>query len=233
VVARPEIIMEGLDGSSGEWKEIHFRHKPGNTSKPPTHIIPHQPRLDWQMWFAALGHYGHNPWFVHLVYKLLQGNCPEVLSLLDEENYPFRESPPAAIRSTLFQYDFTRLNSSWARAIPGVSMVGAGSGEWWQRKGPGREYMPAIDKSNKSLKDYLKGNGVSLRKRVTAKTKNKDMKCEPSSEHAGLWYLQRAVCLAPEVRSQVGLSEQQWVGAVRSVLLIMMSWHVVKYNMLK
>ena len=34
---------------------------------------PHQPRLDWQMWFAALGSYEHNPWLVHLVYKLLIG----------------------------------------------------------------------------------------------------------------------------------------------------------------
>jgi len=34
---------------------------------------PHQPRLDWQMWFAALGHYKNNPWLVHLVYKLLIG----------------------------------------------------------------------------------------------------------------------------------------------------------------
>ena len=34
---------------------------------------PHQPRLDWQMWFAALGGYHNNPWLVNLVYKLLIG----------------------------------------------------------------------------------------------------------------------------------------------------------------
>lgn len=34
---------------------------------------PHQPRLDWQMWFAALGSYQNNPWLVHLVYRLLIG----------------------------------------------------------------------------------------------------------------------------------------------------------------
>ena len=34
---------------------------------------PHQPRLDWQMWFAALGSYQYNPWLVHLVYRLLIG----------------------------------------------------------------------------------------------------------------------------------------------------------------
>ena len=36
-------------------------------------IAPHQPRLDWQMWFAALGSYQNNPWLVHLVYRLLIG----------------------------------------------------------------------------------------------------------------------------------------------------------------
>ena len=34
---------------------------------------PHQPRLDWQMWFAALSSYQHNPWLVHMVYRLLIG----------------------------------------------------------------------------------------------------------------------------------------------------------------
>ena len=34
---------------------------------------PHQPRLDWQMWFAALGRYEHNPWLIHLIYRLLVG----------------------------------------------------------------------------------------------------------------------------------------------------------------
>jgi len=32
---------------------------------------PHQPRLDWQMWFAALASYQNNPWFLNLVYRLL------------------------------------------------------------------------------------------------------------------------------------------------------------------
>ena len=36
-------------------------------------IAPHQPRLDWQMWFAALGSYQHDPWIIHLMYRLLIG----------------------------------------------------------------------------------------------------------------------------------------------------------------
>lgn len=51
-------------------------YKPGNVSRPPPFLIPHQPRLDWQMWFAALGQHTHSPWFTGLVLRLLQGKEP-------------------------------------------------------------------------------------------------------------------------------------------------------------
>lgn len=48
-------------------------YKPGNLSAPPPVVTPHQPRLDWQMWFAALGPHTQAPWFTSLMYSLLQG----------------------------------------------------------------------------------------------------------------------------------------------------------------
>lgn len=48
-------------------------YKPGNLSASPPVLTPHQPRLDWQMWFAALGSQTHSPWFSSLLYRLLQG----------------------------------------------------------------------------------------------------------------------------------------------------------------
>lgn len=51
-------------------------YKPGNVSRPPPVVVPHQPRLDWQMWFAALGPHTHSPWFTSLVLCLLQGKEP-------------------------------------------------------------------------------------------------------------------------------------------------------------
>lgn len=51
-------------------------YKPGNLSRPPPIVVPHQPRLDWQMWFAALGPHTHSPWFASLVLRLLQGKAP-------------------------------------------------------------------------------------------------------------------------------------------------------------
>ena len=68
--------------------------------------VPHQPRLDWQMWFAALGSYQYNPWFISLIDKLLE-NKQDVLALLAKS--PFPDKPPQFIRSTLYLYDYTRL----------------------------------------------------------------------------------------------------------------------------
>ena len=140
VVARPEVVLEGLQGSTNRWLEIHFRAKPTDLYQMPPQVAPHQPRLDWQAWFAALGAYGHNPWFVHLAWKLLQmdpsqdvdaGNgqlrtvpatayaYPEVLALLDVERYPFKlGDPPRAIRAQLYEYDFTRVDAPWTRVQP-------------------------------------------------------------------------------------------------------------------
>ena len=74
VGGRPEVIIEGSMSQNGPWKEYDFMCKPGNLTQAPRFILPHQPRLDWQMWFAALGHYQHNPWLVSLAYRILQGN---------------------------------------------------------------------------------------------------------------------------------------------------------------
>ncbi|XP_075862997.1 lipase maturation factor 2 isoform X2 [Microcebus murinus] len=73
---RPEVVLEGsYDGH--RWTEIEFMYKPGNVSRSPPVVAPHQPRLDWQMWFAALGPHTHSPWFTSLVLRLLQGKEPD------------------------------------------------------------------------------------------------------------------------------------------------------------
>jgi hypothetical protein len=160
--------MEGYHPLTQQWLEIPFLYKPGDVGKAPPTNFPHQPRLDWQMWFAALGTYDHNAWYVHLVYKLLRGDSTEVLSLLDSKNYPFHETPPQAIRSILYEYDFTRLNTSWNRNLPFAQIVSgddmpSSPSPWWQRKRIVREYLVSLDLANPSLKQFLEGNGISLR----------------------------------------------------------------------
>ena len=91
-----------------------------------------QPRLDWQMWFAALGTYRQNPWFVGLTRQLLENN-PNVTQLLAHN--PFPDKPPLYIRSMLYDYHFTTLTEHRA------------SGAWWKREERG-EYLPPVSLRN-------------------------------------------------------------------------------------
>ncbi len=126
---RPEIVIEGSADAKG-WKAYAFRWKPGDLSRPPRFNTPHQPRLDWQMWFEALrlehvhGVTGTvdprhiNPWFRAFLTRLLKGE-PRVLDLLEEN--PFPNAPPKFIRIALYQYRFT---STTERRE---------TGNWWSR----------------------------------------------------------------------------------------------------
>jgi predicted DCC family thiol-disulfide oxidoreductase YuxK len=128
---RPEIIIEGsADGN--EWAPYEFRWKPGDLTRAPGWVAPHQPRLDWQMWFAALGTYRHNPWFVSLLERLLQ-NAPDVTRLLARN--PFPGTPPKYVRAQLFEYHFTTAEEHRA------------TGAWWKREERG-EYLPAVSLEN-------------------------------------------------------------------------------------
>src|SRR6516162_1990412 len=47
--ARREIVIEGSNDGV-QWREYEFPYKPGDVARAPRWNIPHQPRLDWQMW---------------------------------------------------------------------------------------------------------------------------------------------------------------------------------------
>jgi hypothetical protein len=124
---RNEIIIEGSDDGTN-WLPFEFKYKPGDVNRRPGFIEPFQPRLDWQMWFAALGDYRQNPWLVNVCARLLQGS-PEVLALLAKN--PFSSRPPRYLRAELYEYHFTNLHEHHA------------SGAWWKRERVG-EYLPAF-----------------------------------------------------------------------------------------
>jgi hypothetical protein len=117
--SRPEIIVEGSeDGNT--WLPYEFKYKPGDLYRSPAWIEPFQPRLDWQMWFAALeGSPYYEGWFPTFARRLLQGT-PEVLALLDKN--PFPDHPPRYIRATLYDYTFADASTHFA------------TGQWWQRR---------------------------------------------------------------------------------------------------
>jgi predicted DCC family thiol-disulfide oxidoreductase YuxK len=125
--ARMEIIIEGSDDGV-TWRAYEFKHKPGDVKRRPRFVEPHQPRLDWQMWFAALGSYRQNPWLVNFCVRLLRGS-PPVLGLL--ERNPFPHAPPQYIRAVAYEYHFTNF------ATRGKT------GAWWWRQEKG-VYLPAI-----------------------------------------------------------------------------------------
>jgi hypothetical protein len=126
-VTRPEIVVEGSDDAV-TWLPYEFKWKPGELNRRPEFVAPHQPRLDWQMWFAALGNYRENPWFVNFLIRLLQGS-PAVLALLEKN--PFPDRPPRYVRAALYEYRFTD------RATHDKT------GAWWQRERKGL-YCPEI-----------------------------------------------------------------------------------------
>ena len=119
---RPEIVIEGSNDGTN-WLEYEFKYKPGRLDRPPPWVAPHQPRLDWQMWFAALGSYQGNVWFVNLLARLLQGT-PEVLALI--QTNPFPDQPPRLIRARLYEYRFTdrasrrKTHDWWTRTPVGL-----------------------------------------------------------------------------------------------------------------
>jgi predicted DCC family thiol-disulfide oxidoreductase YuxK len=125
--SRPEIIVEGsMDGET--WRAYSFPYKPGDLQRAPRWVEPHQPRLDWQMWFAALGSYRENPWFVNFAVKLLEGS-PEVRGLLEAD--PFGGKAPRFVRAELYDYSFTDAEERRR------------TGNWWKREAKGL-YLPAI-----------------------------------------------------------------------------------------
>ena len=124
---RLEIVLEGsADGEA--WTAYEFRYKPGNLNAAPRWVAPYQPRLDWQMWFAALSNYQLNPWFVNLAVRLLEGS-PEATALLGSN--PFPNQPPRFVRAMVYEYTFT----DWATQTR--------TGAWWKRE-PKGQYLPAV-----------------------------------------------------------------------------------------
>jgi hypothetical protein len=139
---RPEIMIDGSnDGTT--WTAYEFRWKPGNVFRAPRFCSPHQPRLDWQMWFEALrleqvqsatgtiDPRFMSPWFQSFLFKLFQGEEP-VVGLLEKN--PFPDAPPKFIRLRLYHYRFTTYDE-WRDG-----------GNWWHRDevwvGPGWSLPP-------------------------------------------------------------------------------------------
>ncbi len=125
--SREEIVVEGSDDGE-HWTDFNFKFKPGDPQQAPRWVAPYQPRLDWQMWFAALSDYKNTPWFSQFMLRLLEGS-PDVLALLKDG--PFQDHPPRFVRARVYEYHFS--DSQTRRT----------TGAWWSRQYLGI-YFPAV-----------------------------------------------------------------------------------------
>lgn len=123
---RPELVVEGSrDGT--HWSEYEFRYKPGPVGRRPQFVAPFHPRLDWQMWFAALDPMGNYGWLQSLLGHLRAGT-PEVLALLGRN--PFPGAPPRFLRLVQYAYRFStpaerrRTGAWWVRERVAEAPVG-------------------------------------------------------------------------------------------------------------
>jgi predicted DCC family thiol-disulfide oxidoreductase YuxK len=127
--SRPEITIQGsMDGVN--WVDYVFKYKPGPLHRPPPFVAPYMPRLDWQMWFAALQDVRGTPWMGLFVQRLFEAQ-PDVLALLALD--PFGGKPPRYLRGQLDNYSFTTFAEKRS------------TGDWW-KKDPAAIYFPEISR---------------------------------------------------------------------------------------
>jgi hypothetical protein len=133
---RNEIVIEG-SADQIIWQEYQFKYKPGDLDKCPGWVAPHQPRIDWQMWFAALNKPEHERWLFNLMIRLLQNSEP--VTAIFKHN-PFPDDPPASVRARFYEYAFTSVEERKE------------TGRCWNRSLVGEYYPPiSIKKSFESI----------------------------------------------------------------------------------
>ena len=115
--ARPEIVIEVSDDGAA-WKEQEFKWKAGNVLRRPRFVAPHMPRLDWQMWFAALDPFSAQEWLLTLAERIIAGESA-VTRLLSPSPLAHR---PRYVRLAYYRYHFTSFSER------------AKTGAWWRRE---------------------------------------------------------------------------------------------------
>jgi len=138
---RLNVVFEGTDADvpddRAQWREYPYKGLPVDPARRPPQVAPYQLRLDWQMWFAAMGSPAQYPWTLHLVWQLLH-NDPGALGLFAAN--PFPQKPPRYVRAILWRYRF---------APPGSP-----GGRWWERERLGL-WLPPLSAADPDLRRYL------------------------------------------------------------------------------
>ena len=127
---RIQIQIEGsLNGR--EWRPYRFRFRPEDPAEAPAFVVPHQPRLDWMLWFVPMSPLFMD-WFERFLRRLLEGSPAVVGQLADA---PFGDRAPRMLRVSLYRY---RFSSPEERAQ---------TGDWWRREYLGPfVHMPYLER---------------------------------------------------------------------------------------
>ena len=140
---RLQLVFEGTMDETitpeTKWLAYGFKCQPGDPARRPCWMSPYHYRLDWLLWFAAMGSPRDYPWAVHLVWQLLAAD-PGALGLIADD--PFHGRPPRHIRVDLYRYKFAPL----------------GGKVWWQRTRLGA-WLPPLERDNATLREYLTNEG--------------------------------------------------------------------------
>ncbi|MDN5585332.1 MAG: lipase maturation factor family protein [Brevibacterium sp.] len=129
--SRDEIIIEGtLDPEAtmaeGDWRPYVFKGKPGDVRRRSPIVAPYHLRLDWLMWFAALGDYRQS-WFSRLVERIGSGDA-QIRTQLGPD--PFDGRAPALIRVRIFTYRYATGEERRQAVEEGAPRP------WWVRSNP-------------------------------------------------------------------------------------------------
>jgi hypothetical protein len=116
-LVRREPVFEGSDDGV-TWKPYEFRYKPGDPMRAPPFVAPHQPRLDFQLWFLLLGR--PTARYATTLMRRLLTDPASVASLFSSD--PFPDAPPRLLRLAAYGYRFTDLATRRA------------TGAWWSRE---------------------------------------------------------------------------------------------------
>jgi hypothetical protein len=125
---RPVLVIEGSNDNR-TWTEYALPFLPGPPDRAPRWSIPYQPRLDWQLWFAAYSNAGQQRWIERLLQRLLEGS-PHVAHLFAPG--PFTDRPPKYVRVLVYDYRFATAHER---------------GAWWVRREEGT-FFPAVTRQD-------------------------------------------------------------------------------------
>ena len=120
----PEIEWT-LDGQ--EWRPLHLHYKPGPLDRRPPIVAPHQPRLDFQLWFFTLGRDGGSHAYFNALVSNLCARPDAVRAWFTADSFP--PQAPQIVRVAFHRYrmtDFDALSREgryWSRETIGYHPV--------------------------------------------------------------------------------------------------------------